>query len=280
MRHRNRTPQRSKGSSFTVRGIRHIVENLGIVFLALALVFAIGIVESVRSHAKTTSSGAVGATGNGQATSTLTSSGSYTTCGGSGQSACQVQGPGWIPLVSEQPADVLTAMKSISLFHMNLNDNGDHIHDLSHLGTPLLVRALQPVGAKVSDYYVLPVLNTAGATSDVLEYELNTERSALRFVTVVSYMKPFANGIVQFSAAQASSAIQTQRRVIAKAGAQPYLVFFPTNASARQDGTVIWNGGGDAPDNPIWMIPGEDGVNYLLGNDGKVYAQKDLPISV
>jgi hypothetical protein len=171
-------------------------------------------------------------------------------------------------------------MKSISLFHMNLNDNGDHIHDLSHLGTPLLVRALQPVGAHVSDYYVLPVLDTTGATSDVLEYELNADHTSLRFVTVVSYMKPFANGIVQFSAVQASSAVQTQRHVTATADAQPYLVFFPTNASARQDGTVVWNGGGDAPDNPIWLIPGVDGVNYVLGNDGKVYAQRDLPISV
>ena len=98
-------------------------------------------------------------------------------------------------------------------------------------------------------------------------------------VTVVSYMKPFTNGIVQFSAAQASAAVQTQRHIAAKAGAQPYLVFFPTNASARQSGSVVWNGGGDAPDNPIWMISGEDGVNYVLGNDGKVYAQKDLPIS-
>ncbi len=210
---------------------------------------------------------------------TATSSSSSTTCGGSGQPACQFQGPGWIPLASDQPADVLTAMKSISLFHMNLNDNGDHIHDLSHLGTPLLVLALQPVGAHVSDYYVLPVLNTAGATSDVLEYELNADHSALRFVTVVSYMKPFANGIVRFSAAQASAAVQTQRHIAAKAGAQLYLVFFPTNASARQSGNVVWNGGGDAPDNPIWLIPGEDDVNYVLGNDGKVYAQKDLPIS-
>jgi len=209
---------------------------------------------------------------------TATPSSIHTTCGGSGQPTCKFQDPGWIPLASDQPADVLSAMKSISLFHMNLNDNGDHIQELSHLGTPLLVHALQPAGAHASDYYVLPVLNTEGATSDVLEYELNADYSALRFVTAVSYMKPFANGIVQFSAAQASSAVQTQRHVIAKAGAQPYLVYFPTNASARQGGTVIWNGGGDAPDDPIWMIPGGDGINYVLGNDGKVYAQKDLPI--
>lgn len=138
---------------------------------------------------------------------------------------------------------------------------------------------MQPVGAHVSDYYVLPILDTAGATSDVLEYQLNADHSALRFVTVVSYLKPFVNGIVRFSSVQATAAIQTQRHVMAKAGAQPYLVFFPTNAAARQDGTVVWNGGGDAPDDPIWMIPGGDGVNYVLGNDGKVYAQKDLPIS-
>ena len=35
-------------------------------------------------------------------------------------------------------------MKQTWIFNIDLSDGGDHINDLSHLGTPLLVRGLAP----------------------------------------------------------------------------------------------------------------------------------------
>ena len=199
------------------------------------------------------------------------------TCDAPGKPACPTPDPGWVPLASTSPGDVLAAMKQTWIFHIDLNDGGDHIQDLSHLGTPILVRGLAQEGMTNPDYYALPIMNARGAITDVGQFELNVNHTALRFVGISGF--DGSHPIVRQSSIGAIDAVRTQRHVALKAGAHPYLVYVSINAGDLQTGKVVWTAGGLWPGNPLWLVPGADGTNYIFGNDGKVYAQHEIPMS-
>ena len=169
-------------------------------------------------------------------------------------------------------------MKQTWIFNIDLSDGGDHIHDLSHLGTPLLVRGLAPEGMTISDYYVLPIIDAHGAITDIGQFELNVAHTALRFAAITSLDGRYP--IVRQTASAAIAAVRVQRRVTIRAGVQPYLVFFPIDAYDLETGKVVWKAGGLWPGEPLWLVPGSDGQNHLYGNDGKVYAEREIPMSV
>ncbi|HKT37585.1 MAG TPA: hypothetical protein VJR48_04390, partial [Ktedonobacterales bacterium] len=168
-------------------------------------------------------------------------------------------------------------MKQTWIFNIDLSDGGDHIHDLSHLGTPLLVRGLAPQGIAIADYYVLPIMDAHGVITDIGEFELNVTHTALRFAATTSFDGRYP--IVRQSPGAAITAVRVQRHVAMKPGTQPYLVFFPIDAYDLETGKVVWKAGGLWPGEPLWLVPGSDGQNYLYGNDGKVYAQREIPMS-
>jgi hypothetical protein len=53
----------------------------------------------------------------------------------------------WIALASTSPADVVAAARQSNMLQQNLAGNGENPSNLSRLGLPVFVRALQPVGA-------------------------------------------------------------------------------------------------------------------------------------
>ena len=200
------------------------------------------------------------------------------TCDAPGKPACPTPDPGWIALASAAPNDVLAAMKQTWIFHIDLNDGGDHIQDLSHLGAPILVRGLAPAGKTIPGFYVLPIMNARGDITDIGQFELNAAHAALRFVAVTSFDGRYP--VVRQSSSAAITAVRVQRHVALKSGAQPFLVFFPINGDDLRTGKVVWKAGGLWPGEPLWLIPGADGQNYIFGNDGKVYAEGELPMSM
>lgn len=74
------------------------------------------------------------------------------TCDATGKPACPTPDPGWVQLASNSSTAVLAAMKQTWIFHLDLSDDGDHIHDVSHLGTPIFVHGLAPKGVTIPDF--------------------------------------------------------------------------------------------------------------------------------
>lgn len=193
-------------------------------------------------------------------------------------------GDAWIPLRSQSPADILTAARSGALFKESRADSGDHVRDLSRLGDPVYVQALRPVGVtavQVPDFYVVPILNEAGATTDAAELALNSAQTAVQEIAIVTYTLPRAGGsIASLRADQAVSAVASQRHVAAAEIGHSYLVYFPMDPQwqTSQNGKPLWTAGGALPADPIWLVPAAEGSQYLTGNDGKAYTLSQLPV--
>jgi hypothetical protein len=205
------------------------------------------------------------------------------TCGGAGQAACPGPGNVWIPLRSTSPGDILAAVRKSTLFTEPRGDTGDHAHDLSRLGTPVLVRALQPTSASPAavwpDFYVVPILDTHGTTTDAAEAQLNSGHTAIHVIAIATYTMPRpAGAIAELSASAAVTAVEAHAHTTLRGGAQPELVYFPADAQAQQTGAVVWRAGGEFPADPIWLVPGADGQDHVVGDDGAVYAIGQLPM--
>ena len=168
-------------------------------------------------------------------------------------------------------------MKQTWIFHLDLSDDGDHIHDVSHLGTPVFVHGIAPKGVTIPDFYVLPFMDAHGVITDVGTFELNTQHSALRLQGISSFDGRYP--IVRQTSSAAIAALQLQRHVALKSAAKPYLVYLDIDATMLETGQAVWNAGG-GPMEPLWLLPGADGKVYVFGSDGKVYAESEIPMSV
>lgn len=202
------------------------------------------------------------------------------TCGAPGLAACPTSSR-WISLNSESPADIIAAARKSPLFNVDRSGNGDYVKDLSHLGTPVLVHALHaPNGIVLPDCYVIPVHDGSGATMAAAELELNPAHSAILVMAIVTYTKAHPHDTIpRMGQGAALSAVATQHHTSLRAGAQPELVYFPVDALAQATGKIVWVSGGEYPGDPIWLVPGADGQDHIVGADGHVYFLKDLPIA-
>ena len=175
-----------------------------------------------------------------------------TAAGASPSATASAMAGAWISLRSNAPADVLAAARQSPMFQQNLDGNGDHASSLSNLGSPVFVRALQPAGATTGqfpDFYVVPILDGSGATTDAAELALNPSRTAIQVIAIVTYSQPHADGaIAQVSASAAVAAVQAQQHVAVRAGASPEPILLP----GRRCGASVGPGDVDR----WWGVPG------------------------
>lgn len=187
----------------------------------------------------------------------------------------------WIPLRSNAPADILAAARQSSLFQQNTAGGGDHVSDLSRLGAPVLVLAIQPSGAAAGvypDFYVVPILDASGSATDAAELALNPTRTAIQVIAIVTYSQPRPHGAIPRVPESAALAMVKAQQAALRAGSSAQLVYFPADATAQETGQVTWNGGGEYPADPIWLVPGADGRDYVVGVDGRAYSPSQLPL--
>lgn len=219
----------------------------------------------------------------GRQTPTGSAAGAGATTHASAQRATTTQASSgdWIPLRSNAPADILAAARQSSLFQQNLAGSGDHVSDLSRLGQPALVLAMQPPGAAVGqypDFYVVPILDTSGQATDAAELALNPSHTAIQVIAIVTYSQPHPHGVIARMTSSTALAAISARHVALASGASPRLVYFPADATAQETGQVTWTGGGEYPADPIWLVPGADGSDHVVGVDGRVYSPAQLPM--
>ena len=267
---RQRTPRAARGNRSTPRsspGSSSLLGNAAFLLLGLAILALGGAVVAMGQHRPTRA-----ATGGGSTTSSTRTPASN----------AQGQSGDWISLRSNAPADILAAARQSSLFQQNLAGSGDHVSDLSRLGSPVMVRALQPPGATIweyPDFYVVPVLDASGAATDAAELALNPTRTAIQVIAIVTYSQPHPQGsIARLSSSSAIAAVAAQQHSALRSGVAPWLVYFPADATAQETGQVTWTGGGEYPADPMWLVPGADGRDHLVGVDGRAYSPAQLPM--
>ena len=201
-------------------------------------------------------------------------------------------GTTWIPLRSQAPGDVQAAARQSALFQAHQADGGDHEQDLSRLGAPVLVHAVQPPNGTSAytwpDVYVLPILDTAGNTVAAAELELNPPHTAVHVTSIVTYAQPRPQGsVARQSAAVAVSTLAARQHIALRPGTTPQLVYFPLDANfqnaqnaqnAQSAGSSQWTAGGTFPADPAWLVMGTDGLQRLVGVDGSIHLVSQLPI--
>jgi hypothetical protein len=194
--------------------------------------------------------------------------------------ATSVAQDGWIRLSAKTPGAIIAAARKSSLFNVNRSGNGDYLKDLSHLETPVLVHATRAAGSvPMPDYYVIPIDDASGKMVGAAELALNPTATAIQVTSVVTYTHPHLHGhLAQMSASTAVTDVTSQQHVAMRAGAQPQLVYIPIDARLLETGQISWNGGGTYPADPVWLIPGADGKDHVVGTNGRAYFATSLPI--
>jgi hypothetical protein len=242
------------------RTARSVVGNFAYVFLAGAIVFFVVVVLVATRH--TSASTAVS---NAAATRAAATSDA---------------GSGWITINAESPGAIIAAARKSTLFNVDRSGDGDYLKDLSHLETPVLVRALHSAGSIVMpDYYVIPIDDTSGAIVGAAELALNPTHTAVQLTSIITYSAPRPHGkMAHTDMAAAVADLTSQRHVAVRSGAQPQLVYIPIDASQLQTGQVTWSGGGLYPADPVWLIPGADGQDHVVGTDGRDHYVSQLPL--
>lgn len=280
MNHKSKAHPASSGRGRTTgSGRGHLWGNVAFLVLGAAVLTAmVAIGAASQSVATASASGAGGPSvgapahaGNGP---------SKPTCGDTGLPACAAT-PRWIKLHSEAPGDIVAAARQSPLFTVDRSGNGDYVKDLSHLGTPQLVRALHAAtGPAMPDFYVVPVDDGAGNTVAAAELQLDAGHGSVLVTAIVTYTKPHAHdALARVDQAAAVSAVAAQHHTALRAGARPELVYFPVDAAAQQTGQIKWVSGGEYPADPLWLVPGADGQDHVVGADGHVFSTAELPIS-
>ncbi len=191
-------------------------------------------------------------------------------------------GNDWVSLRSTSPADLLTAMRSTTLYQ-------------EVAATPVLVRAYRPTRG-MPDVWVVPVLAT-GATGvpspptvgasvvALLDFEYDRPHARIRAVSFAGPFVPtdpeYGRPFPRVTPAVALARVQQTRRLNVAGGRQPQLVYFPANLNALNDphSKLKWSGGGQFPDLAVWQVPATDGHDYLVGVDGAVYTAAQLPLA-
>lgn len=185
----------------------------------------------------------------------------------------------WIPLRSTSAADILAAAKKSTLLCLPAPGLGDSPGPLTNLGTPILVLGLHTARyPDTADYYEIPNLDAKGQTTDIVTAALNPAHTAIHVASITEPEHPLPNGtIAHQSVSNAVAALDQQRGISICAGTAPVLVYIPIDAALLETGQVTWIGGGGGPMDPVWLMHGANGIDYVYGSDGKVYALSEIP---
>ena len=182
---------------------------------------------------------------------------------------------------ASRPADVLVAFEKSGMYQQiersAASGVGDSQYDLSRPETPILVRALHVAGAAlIYDVWVIPFDTARGAIGYIAILDTDATHLAIHPDALMQLGMARPHGeLAKYSLTQAISIVQAQSQIRLKSGARPYLIYAAIDYAAVATGK--WNGGGSS-DAPLWLVPGADGKDRILGDDGKVYFPWQIPV--
>jgi hypothetical protein len=153
--------------------------------------------------------------------------------------------------------------------------------DFSHPDTPVFVRDLHAPGDKIfPDIWVLPFDLPDGQIGFYGFCDINAAHTAIRVDGARSIGTPRPHGqLAVYTSAQAVSRVEALSHVGLKPGARPYLVYAPIDAGLVETGQAQWSqSAGGGPGSPLWLVPGADGKDRILGDDGRIYFPWQIPV--
>lgn len=268
-----------------VREVRLYAIVLAIVGLAAAVLLFNAHLPSSATGAQQASSSSGPKAGGGTGRPVTGHKGSAT-CGQPGYALCPTPDAGWVSVRSEQPADILAAAMSTTMYRNEVSNRG--ASTISSLAAPVLVL---PYGAHTGTAYfddahfIIRSFDRASHPSGQFDfiYDRTNHRISFSSFGVANpgdpyYARPFPSLVTK---SEAISALQTKRGVAVRASFAPELVFFPPDprlSPTNSSSPLTWSGGGYDPSLPMWLLQGADGVDYFVGINSYVYTAKDIPI--
>ncbi len=159
--------------------------------------------------------------------------------------------------------------------------------EVSIPGAPVLAHPIRMhTGSDFSDcpHWLLPEFDTDGHLVAMQDYVYDPIHRRARFSDAglifpgdPRYSSPFP----YLSAEQASALLKRARGVDTLPQPAPELVFLPIDVGVPEKHGPAWGwrGGGAIPSDPIWLLAGADGRDYVIGTDKRVYTLDDLPLS-
>lgn len=152
-------------------------------------------------------------------------------------------------------------------------------------GTPVLVHPIHMhTGQDFNDcpHWLLPLHDSAGHLVALVDYVYDYPHKYVRFAyagTIFPGDPRYSNPFPYLSAEQAKALLKSARGMDTKVDPAPELIFLPIDIGLpEQPGSAYnWRGGGAVPSDPIWLLAGVDGRDYLIGEDKRVYTLHDIP---
>lgn len=154
-------------------------------------------------------------------------------------------------------------------------------------GTPVLVHPFgMHTGYDFNDcpHWLLPEYDPAGHLVEIADYVYDYPHKRVRFANAGEIMpnEPrYRNPYPYLLAEQAEALLKRTRGVDTRGDPAPELVFLPLDMGLpEQPGPAAhWQGGGATPGDPVWLLAGADGQDYVIGTDRHVYTLHDIPLS-
>lgn len=154
-------------------------------------------------------------------------------------------------------------------------------------GTPVLVHPIHMhTGADANDcpHWLVPFHDDAGHLVAMTDYVYAYPHKLVRFSNAgrifpgeLRYSNPFP----YLSSDQAIAVLKRARGVGTLREPAPELVFLPLDVGVPGKPGLAWGwrGGGVVPDDPVWLLAGADGQDYVIGTDKHAYTLHDVPLS-
>ncbi|HLW02893.1 MAG TPA: hypothetical protein VKT82_29825 [Ktedonobacterales bacterium] len=188
----------------------------------------------------------------------------------------------WYSINSGSAADILSAAKCTDIYQSALQGN-DIIATALHTGmlaNPVLVKPYRSdVG--LAQYWVVPVVNASNRPLAFLTLFYDPQSQRIQegeFDAVTGNMFYTSHAFPAITANAAVAAVSAEQHVALAAGQAAELIYFPADVIGIQQGTNHWNGGGTSVIDPIWRVPGADGLWHYVDHNGQSHPSTDIPV--
>ncbi|HKV83965.1 MAG TPA: hypothetical protein VJN88_05375, partial [Ktedonobacterales bacterium] len=133
------------------------------------------------------------------------------------------------------------------------------------------------------DHWVVSARDSGGHECGIFDYVYDGANHRIRFASY-SVLSPsdsrFGHAFPYVQASQAVAQVAQARHIAIMANVSPLLIFFPVSADwSGPAAPHHWIGGGESPENPLWLVSGADGTPYFVGPDMRTHVASDLPIA-
>ncbi len=188
----------------------------------------------------------------------------------------------WFSISSGSAADILSAIQCTDMFQSALQGN-DLIAYALHNGTlaaPVLVKPYRS-DASLAQYWVVPVIAANNHPLALLTFIYNPASRLIHegeFDAVTNDMFYVTHPFPAVTATMAIAAVAREQHATITQGQSPELIYFPGDHLGVVEGTNNWNMGGTTVIDPIWRVPGTDGVWHYVDHDGHAHLSAEIPV--